>query len=101
MLVYIPYFILGEIEPDDQTSIDHIKHFIWTPGVIHSNKVIVQSEKMKQIYINEYLKSASTSGLDGEHIDRNYLEQKILGLGSPKVDKVLRIKKEDYLEMLK
>ncbi|MCM1237294.1 MAG: hypothetical protein NC489_45075 [Ruminococcus flavefaciens] len=31
-LVYIPYFILGEIEPDDQKVIDTMKHFIWLRG---------------------------------------------------------------------
>lgn len=94
-LVYIPYFVLGEIEPDNQEVIDKMKHFVWTPGVINADKVIVQSEKMKQIYVNEYLKAAQANGLQGKHIDRNYLEEKFLGLGSPKFDKVQNTKKED------
>lgn len=94
-LVYIPYFVLTEIEPDDQALIDTKKHYIWTPGVINADKVIVQSEKMKQIYVNEYLKAAQENGLTGKHIDRKYLEEKIQGLGSPKIDKLLRTKKED------
>ncbi len=91
-LVYVPYFILQEIEPDDQPAIDGMKHFIWTPGVIYADKVIVQSEKMAQIYINEYLKEAKACGVPA---DRHSLEKKILGLGSPKIDKVLNTKKED------
>ena len=94
-LVYIPYFVLQEIEPDDQRAIDTIKHFVWTPGVINADKVIVQSEKMKQIYVNEYLKAAQENGLQGNHLDRKYLEDKFQGLGSPKIDKVLNTKKED------
>lgn len=94
-LVYIPYFVLDEIEPDDQVSIDGMKHFCFTPGVIYAHKVIVQSEKMRQIYINEYIKAAKEAGLSGEHTDRKYQENKILGLGSPKFDKVLNTKKED------
>lgn len=94
-LVYIPYFVLNEIEPDDQDRIDGMKHFCFTPGVIYAHKVIVQSEKMRQIYINEYIKAAKESGLSGEHTDRKYLESKILGLGSPKYDKVVNTKKED------
>lgn len=94
-LVYIPYFVLDEIEPDDQERIENMKHFIWTPGVINADKVIVQSEKMKQIYLNEYLKAAQANGLQGKHIDRKYLEEKFLGLGSPKIDKVLNTRKED------
>lgn len=95
MLVYIPYFVLGEIEPDDQAAIDGMKHFIWMPGIIYADRVIVQSEKMKQIYVNEYLKAAKESGLQRKHLDRKYLEQKISGAGSPKLDRVQRIKKEE------
>lgn len=94
-LVYIPYFVLGEMEPDNQTAIDTMKHFCFMPGTINADKVIVQSEKMKQIYVNEYLKAAAQYGFQGEHIDREYLEQKFLGLGSPKFDKVQNTKKED------
>lgn len=94
-LVYIPYFVLPEIEPEDQRTIDSMKHFIWTSGVINADKVIVQSEKMKQIYVNEYLKAAQANGLQGNHLDRKYLEEKFLGLGSPKIDKVLNTKQED------
>ena len=73
-----------------------MKHFIWTPGVINADKVIVQSEKMKKIYVNEYLKAAKENGLQGNHLDRQYLEQKILGLGSPKIDKVFNTRREDF-----
>lgn len=94
-LIYIPYFVLGEIEPDDQKATDFIKHFVWLPGVILADQVIVQSVKMKQIYVNEYLKAAKESGLKGNHLDKKYLEQKISGAGSPKLDRVRKIKKED------
>ena len=50
---------------------------------------------MKKIYIREYLKAAKECGLKGKHLDRTYLEQKFLGTGSPKFDKVLNTKKED------
>ncbi len=94
-LVYIPYFVLLEIEPDDQAAVDGMKHFCFLPGIIHADKVIVQSEKMKQIYVNEYLKAAKENGLGGKHTDRKLLEEKFLGLGSPKLDKVQNTKKED------
>ncbi len=94
-LVYIPYFVLGEIEPDNQAAIESMKHFVWLPGVIYADKVIVQSEKMKQIYVNEYLKAAKVNGFAGEHLDRKYLEQKFSGAGSPKLERVQRIRKED------
>ena len=85
MLVYIPYFILPEIEPSHQSEIDNMKHLCFSPGVIYANKVIVQSEKIRQIYITEYLKEAESNKL---YFDRRQVEDKILGLGSPKLDKV-------------
>ncbi len=97
-LVYIPYFVLNEIEPDNQAAIDGMKHFCFTPGTIYADQVIVQSENMRQIYINEYIKAAKEMGLGGEHVDRKFLEKKFLGTGSPKFDKVLNTNKED-LEM--
>lgn len=94
-LIYIPYFVLNEIDPDNQRAVDSMKHFVWLPGVVNADLVIVQSEKMKQIYVNEYLKAAKESGFTGEHLDRRYLEKKISGAGSPKLDKVRRMKRED------
>ena len=89
-LVYIPYFILEEIDPNDKESINNMKHFCTTPGVINADKVIVQSEDMRQIYIN-----VLTEVLGNTEEVRKYWEEKIDGSGSPKVDKVLNTKKED------
>lgn len=94
-LVYIPYFVLDEIEPDDQTAIDGMKHFVWTPGVIYADRVILQSDKMKQIYVNEFIKAAKESGFSGDFVNRRKLEEKFLGTGSPKFDKVKNTRKED------
>lgn len=94
-LVYIPYFVLGEIEPDNQNAIDEMKHFVWTPGVIYADQVILQSEKMKQIYVNEFIKAAKENGFSGDFINRKKLEEKFLGIGSPKYNKVKNMRKED------
>ena len=91
-LVYIPYFVLDEIEPNDQTRIDGMKHFCFLPGTIYADKVILQSENMRQIYINEYRKAAA---LQNVFYDRKELEEKFLGTGSPKLDKVKNSKFED------
>ena len=87
-LVYIPYFVLGEVKPDDRQAVDGMKHFCLVPGVMNADKVVVQSEDMRQVYINVLAEAA------GEQT-RGYWEEKILGLGSPKVDKVLNTKRED------
>lgn len=94
-LVYIPYFTLCEMDPDDEQSAQGVEHFCFMPGIINADKVIVQSENMKKIYVREYLKAAKESGLTGNHLDRTYLEKKFQGTGSPKLDKVRNIEKED------
>lgn len=91
-LVYIPYFVLQEIDPGNQAAVDKMKHFCFLPGTIFADKVIVQSENMRRIYIEEYIKAAEESGFP---YDRRALEEKILGLGSPKLDKVANTRKED------
>lgn len=90
-LVYIPYFILGEIKPDEDDRIEGMKHFVTTPAVFNADKVVVQSEDMKQVYIKVLLDATDN------HTDaaRKYWDEKILGLGSPKLDKVLSTKKEN------
>ena len=87
-LVYIPYFILGEISPDYVRGVKSIEHFCTVPGVFYADKVIVQSEDMRIIYINVLTEAF------GEDTRRTW-ETKILGLGSPKLDKVLGTRKED------
>lgn len=91
-LVYIPYFVLNEIKPDNQRAIENMKHFCYLPGIIYADKVIVQSEDMRQIYINEYMKASLERGIK---VTREQLEEKILGLGSPKFDKVANTNKDN------
>ncbi len=93
LLVYVPYFVLNEIEPGDQNAIECMKHFCVLPGTIYSNKVILQSENMRQIYIKEFVKEWEAQG---QKIDRRMLEERFLGIGSPKFDRAADRKKEDF-----
>ncbi|MCI9142706.1 MAG: hypothetical protein HFH87_08800 [Lachnospiraceae bacterium] len=90
-LVYIPYFILGETDPENPEALEGIEKFCQVPGVIYADQVIVQSEEMRQAYIK--VMTRFMAGQKG--YERSYWEKKILGLGSPKVDKVLSTKKEE------
>lgn len=67
MLVYVPYFVVGETLPQS---------FYALPAYVHVNKIIVQSEKMM-----DYYEPKLTKG-------------KLAALGSPKVDRVLRYKND-------
>lgn len=92
-LVYIPYFTLEEIKPDEDERIEGMKHFVTTSGVFNADKVIVQSEDMKQVYIKVLLEATNNNS----EAARKYWDDKILGLGSPKIDKALNTRREDYL----
>ena len=102
-LVYIPYFVLAEVKPDDQERIEGMKHFCYVPGTVYADKVILQSEDMRQIYINEYAKVLEEQKVP---VNRKELEDKFLGLGSPKYDKVSNSQKErldvpkDWLKLI-
>ncbi len=80
-LVYIPYFMLDEIKPTDERTIKTMEHFCTVSGVMHADTVVVQSEAMRQIYIDKLSEFAGES-------TRPVWEKKILGLGSPKYDKI-------------
>ncbi len=84
-LVYIPYFVLGEIDPRNKSAVDNIAHFIIVPGVWYADTVIVQSENMRQAYIDVLTEYA------GEKTRPDW-EKRILGLGSPKLDKAVNAK---------
>lgn len=87
-LIYIPYFVLSEVNPDDDNAVKSIEHFILTPAVIHATKVIVQSEDMRKCYIKVLEKTF------GEKT-REVWEKKVSGAGSPKFDKIASMSKED------
>lgn len=85
MLVYIPYFvgINGKVQ----------RHLCALPGSMYSNRVIVESESVRQIYIEELQKfevEKNCKGLMGN------LQEKFVALGSPKFDKAVTGKEEDY-----
>ncbi len=89
-LVYIPYFVLDEVDPEDDVKIEEIKHLILPPAIFYSDKIVVQSENMKRVYIKILLDQAREQSSKS---DRKYWEDKILGLGSPKIDKLRRTEK--------
>ncbi len=96
-LVYIPYFVLPEPEfdydnPEQEEEIrkaeDEWSNYILEPGVMNANQSIVQSEVMKKVYVNVLTRYTNAP--------REYWEEHILGLGSPKFDKVANSSRGDY-----
>lgn len=88
LLVYIPYFVLGDIDPADKEAVEKLEHFCTVPAVVYADKVIVQSKEWRQVYIDVM---TQTMGKD----TRQIWENKILALGSPKMDKVYATGRDD------
>ena len=85
LLVYVPYFVvIGEVIPD---------YYGTTPGELYADRVILQSETIRQVYINNYKEVDSKNGWNFRF---GKPKEKFIALGSPKIDKVLNTKREDF-----
>lgn len=51
-LVYIPYFMIDDTDLEDEKTRYTADFFIKTPGVTRSDKVYVQSDKLRDLYID-------------------------------------------------
>lgn len=79
-LAYIPYCVYEEKEnPESDDTIAYCSRYI-TNGILYADKVILQSEKFRRIMINTLQTYCG--------MDRSYWENKVLGLGSPKYDRI-------------
>lgn len=86
-LVYIPYFILKEIDIKNKNKVMEKSHYVQLPAVIYADEIIVQSENMRRFYIECMVMVA------GETVRKAY-EQKIKGIGSPKIEKIRKMNDE-------
>lgn len=86
-LVYIPYFVLEE----GISNVDSVSHFAKTPGVIHASKVIVQSSKIRKLYIEALIREF---GVETSQI----WEERIKDWGSPKFDAIHQINEQELDE---
>lgn len=83
-LAYIPYCVYDESENINSTNI--CQRYI-TSGICNSDKVILQSEKFRDAIINTIMTRSN--------MKREFWENRIVAIGSPKYDKVLQL--EDKL----
>ena len=91
LLVYVPYFILGDTLPS---------HLAEAIGVFHADRVITQSESINTAYKKSYIEVLGGEEKEKEKksgiVNQRYwdtldkiTEDKFLPLGSPKIDKVI------------
>jgi hypothetical protein len=85
LLVHVPYFVTVGGVVDDYCA--------RLPGVLYADCVIVESEDARQSYIGHYKKYDKKLGWKGRF---GKAEDKFIALGSPKYDKVINSKREDF-----
>lgn len=83
LLCYVPYFVsYGNVE----------NGFILNSGVLNADRAYLQSEKVRDTYIQvykEFEKKNRCSGRFGK------AEKKFIAMGSPKLDRILNTKRKD------
>ncbi|MFC4303424.1 hypothetical protein [Cohnella boryungensis] len=84
LLVYVPYFV---------SNGDVGEAICSTAGCIYADRVFVQSEKVRQTYIRVYKRLAQQHHF-GDAFGK--AEEKFQAVGSPKFDKVVNSRREDY-----
>ena len=88
-LVYIPYFVLDEVDPENRAAVEGMKHFVTVPACLNANRIIVQSEDMKKVYVNVLSEWTNSP--------KEYWEKRVEGTGSPKIDRVENLMESDYV----
>ena len=86
-LVYIPYFISAITDERCEKDPFVVKGNIDNAATVHAHHIIEQSEAMAKACIDVM------TSISGEET-RSYWEKKFVGIGSPKVDKLLSVYKE-------
>jgi hypothetical protein len=88
LLVYIPYFISKQKIDEDLALLQ---------GVLFADKVIVESEDVRKMYMDVLLQHRAEVEEDMDIVcDEHYVENKFTALGSPKLELASKSKREDF-----
>lgn len=91
-LVYVPPFVLDEYSKSNEREYSNMKYYVTMPGVVYADHIIVQSEKMRQMYIEKLAEFA------GEET-RAWCEQKVAVLTKSVMENVTQgLSKERALD---
>lgn len=78
-LVYVPSYEVEEFGVNDTVALYNMKHYVTKPGVVRADKIIVQSEQTKKLWVERLV---SFAGED----TRDMWQEKLLPLGLPVMD---------------
>ena len=80
-LVYIPWFVTDEIDsenPEDGKSFYNMRYYVTVPGIIHADYTIVQSEGMREAYLEKISRflEGEEENLEGKAENGDSLQRK-------------------------
>lgn len=52
-LIYMPWFVVSEFSDTDYRQYHNMKDYVLMPGVVYADKVLIQSENMRELYIKK------------------------------------------------
>ena len=87
-LVYIPWFVTDEIDsknPEDGKAFYNMRYYATMPGVFYADSIILQSEGMKEAYLEKiaaYLQEEGLLGTKEQEEVLSEMRKKILAAGS-------------------
>ena len=87
-LVYLPWFVTDEINPkdsEDGKAFYNMRYYVTVPGVFHADYTLVQSEGMKEAYLEKialYLQKEGLLRTKEQEEVLSRMRQKILAAGS-------------------
>lgn len=75
-LVYVQSFVHEEIMPGEERAYKAMNQYVLSPGVVNADRVIVQSEHMKDMYVRKLVEyfGASTENIWRDKITSDYPE---------------------------
>ncbi len=84
LLAYCPYFVVWGSLPE---------HFATLNGALYAHRTFVQSERVRDAYIRSFKAFEKREGREG---DFGRAEEKFIASGSPKFDKALNARPDDF-----
>lgn len=63
-IIYVPAFRVDDFEEKDYCDCYNMKHYVTAPGVVRADRIIIQSEHMKEMYVKKLTEFAGAETKD-------------------------------------
>ena len=101
-LVYIPWFVTDEIDPEnpeDGKAFYNMRYYVTVPGIFHADYTIVQSEGMREAYLEKISRflEGEEENLEGKAENGDSLQRKDACLKERSIDELMQMMQQKIL----